>query len=286
MNLDDENPIETLDDTATEGVDAGGGEDATQADETPAFLFEGDEGADAGDLDIESADDTPLIKRMRERLRQEAREKREAKQEAERLKKLVPQQTSERGPKPTLESCGWDEDAFERAVLEWNGKKSEETRRTEAAREAALKAQEAWSNRVTNFQAKAKEILPNFDSVAQEVADHFGDDDAGNTAKAILIYADDPRLIAALKNSPAKLAELVALKNDPTALAIAVGELKGKIKTMPRRAAPPPETVSKGGAPSNNTTDKELERLEREADRTGDRSAVIRYKRSLREKAA
>ena len=190
------------------------------------------------------------------------------------------------GPKPTLESCGWEEEAFERAVIEWNGKKSESQRKADEAKAQAEQAQQAWAERQAKFAEKATAVVPNFDEVRDEVFDRFGSDSTGEIAKAILIYAEDPRLIAALKNSPPTMEKLLALKNDPTALAIAVGELKGKIKTMQRRAAPAPETVTRGGAPAAKTSDKELERLEKEADRTGDRTKVIEYRRKLKAQAA
>ena len=237
----EEAPAETLDEPKAPEAPA----------EEVAFVFDGD---DVG----ESDDGNTVIRTLREKTREQARLIKE-------LQEKVKPEPDQIGPKPTLESCGYDEDIFAQAVVEWNGKKSEAERAEQAKAESARKAQETWANRVTTFEAKAKQMVPNFNDIAASVADHFGDDEQGNIAKAILIYADDPRLVSALNASPAALAKLVALKNDPTALAIAVGELKGKIKAMPKGSAPPPEKVSRGGAPTNNTSDKELERLEREA---------------------
>lgn len=285
MNLDDDTPALTDDaalaepalDSAPAGDDAQADPAHGGEDDAVAFTFEGEEGAGE-----DRPDDSPPLREVRNRLRQEQREKAELRRELEALK--APKEAGP-GPKPTLESCGYDEEEFEKQVLAWGAKKSEADREAEAAQAKQREQQEAWANRVITFEKKATELVPNFRETAQSVADHFGNDDAGNVAKAILIYADDPRLIAALNSSPAKLAELVALKNDPTALAIAVGELKGKIRTMPRRSAPAPEAITKGGAPTAASTDKELERLVKEADRTGDRSAVIAYRRNQRAQA-
>jgi len=240
--------------------------------DTVAFTFEGDEPAE------EDSGNT-VIRSLREKTREQARLIKE-------LQDKVKPEPNQIGPKPTLESCGYDEDEKDRQLIEWHERKSKAEREAEAKAEAARKAQETWADRVTTFETKAKELVPNFADIAASVGDHFGDDEQGNIAKAILIYADDPRLVAALNASPAALAKLVAMKNDPTALAIAIGELKGKIKAMPRASAPPPEKITRGGAPTNNATDKELERLEKEAERTRDLSAVFSYKRKMRQIAA
>lgn len=279
MNLDDDTPqIEdlTLDTPEVDEPqpDAPAAEVEQPEDEPIGFTFEGEEGAEEP-----QPDDSPVIRTLREKTREQARRIKEL--EA----KTKPAEESA-GPEPTLESCGYDEDAFKQAFKDWTAKQGEAERRAREAEEAQRKRQEEWANRVATFETKAKEVVPNFTTVAQTVADHFGDDEAGNYAKAILIYADDPRLIAALNASPTKLAELVAMKNDPTALAIAVGELKGKIKPMARRQPPAPESITKGSAPVAASVDKELERLEKEADRSGDRSAVIAYRRKLRQNAA
>ena len=279
MNLDDDTPqIEdlTLDTPEVDEPQPDAAEVEQPEDEPVGFTFEGEEGAEEPE-----ADDSPVIRKLRERVREYARENKELKS------KIAPSaQDDQIGPEPTLESCGYDEDAFKQAFKDWTAKQGEAERRAREAEEAQRKRQEEWANRVATFETKANEIVPNFTTVAQTVADHFGEDEAGNYAKAILIYADDPRLIAALNASPTKLAELVAMKNDPTALAIAVGELKGKIKPMARRQPPAPESITKGSAPVAASVDKELERLEKEADRSGDRSAVIAYRRKLRQNAA
>lgn len=266
-------------------ANADGGEHAEgQQAEAAAFTFDGEDAT--GDDDALPEDAPNWAKSLRERNRELARDARAREQENRELKAQIAPKPVELGPKPTLETCGYDEEQFEQELTAWHGKKTDADRKAEATQADVRQKQEAWTSRVTNFEKKAAELVPNFDEVALSVADHFGNDEAGNVAKAILIYADDPRLIAALNSSPAKLAELVALKSDPTALAIAVGELKGKIRTMPRRQAPPPEAISKGGAPVAASVDKELARLEKDAERTRDRSEVIAYKRKLREAAA
>ena len=248
-------------------------EQAEEALEPEAFGF-ADEAEPAAE---EQAPD--LVSKLRKELRERDRKL------AELTKAQAAKEEPAIGPKPTMDSCGWDEEEFERQIDAWKGKQSEQQRKADEAKRAQESQQQAWVKRVQDFESKAKELrIPDFDQAVSEVSDEFGDDQAGQVAKAILIVANDPRLIAALRASPTKMQQLVALKGDPTALAIAVGEMKGKITAMPSRKAPDPEKIARGNSPSAAPVDKHLERLEAEAGRTGDRTQVIRYKQSLRDK--
>lgn len=247
-------------------------EEAENEAEPVAFTFDGES------EDEDQPDDSAVIRALRERTREQARRLKELES------KLPAAADDQLGPEPTLESCGYDEAEFarqHRAFLK--AEAAAEAKKTEAER-AQREQQEAWAKEVTDFEAKAAELrIPNFIEATQEVGDHFGDDINGQYAKVLLVKANDPRMVAALKASPAKLAELVQMKNDPARLAIALGELKGKIRAMPRRAAPAPETLPRGSAPrAPESEDKVLAKLEEEAVRTGSRTKVIAYKKQLR----
>jgi hypothetical protein len=59
-----------------------------------------------------------------------------------------------------------------------------------------------------------------------------------------------------------------------------IGKLEDKIKVERRKPLPAPDRPVTGTA-SLASTDKKLAQLEKEADRTGDRTALIRYRKSL-----
>jgi len=288
MNLDNE-PADNLDNDATEqghgepsgeagehleALDVSGAEVATDAgDDDPAFVFEGD------DPEAERADDSSTIRDLRAKLREEQREKHELKKQVEAA---AAPKADALPAKPTLEACGYDEEQFEQELTAWHGKKAEQDAKQSEQQAKARKMQESFQAQANSLGERGNAVVKDFDAQVAALADKFGTDLNGNAAKAALVFADDPRLIIALNNSPAKLAELLALKDMPLALAVKIGELKGKIQTMHRRTAPAPETVTKGGAPVNASADKQLEKLEKEAERTGNRTAVVAYKRSLR----
>jgi hypothetical protein len=94
------------------------------------------------------------------------------------------------------------------------------------------------------------------------------------------------RLIYALSKHPDKLAELAAIQ-DPLKLAAKVAKLEGQLRVVKKRRAPDPEQVERGsGRISHQPANKQREKLEKEADRTGDRTELIRFDRAQRAKTA
>ena len=66
--------------------------------------------------------------------------------------------------------------------------------------------------------------------------------------------------------------------------AFAVANLEAQLKVTPRKTKPEPERVISGASRSlSATTDSHLARLEAEADKTGDRSKIVSYKRQLKQ---
>lgn len=283
VDIDDElDHTPVIDDAA---LDAG---DDIQADDDdvdpPANDGDGEEVVFGfGDeSDEDHPDDTTVLRTLRQRQREDAREKAEMRRELDALKAKLPT-TEALGPEPQMEDFGFDEQEWKAEWVKWNGKKAQHEARQTEAQKTQQAQQAAWQTRVGEFYTKAEELrIPNLKDIEQSISDAFGDDPAGNAAKSILIYSGDPRLIAALSASPAKLSELVALKDRPVELAIAVGELKGKTV---KKVLPKPDKALRGQAPSMGG-DKHLAKLEAEAARTGDRSKLIAYRAQLKDKAA
>ena len=117
-------------------------------------------------------------------------------------------------------------------------------------------------------------------------AEHVVQSTLSQLQQNMIVHAvDKPELVIyALGSNPAKAKELAAIK-DPVRFAVAIGKLETQLKVQPRKQPPAPERHVRGTA-GGATIDNTLERLEAEADRTGDRSKVIAYKREQRAKAA
>lgn len=228
----------------------------------------GDEAAPAS----EDERDPGLVKHLRSEIR-----KRDA--ELTTLRKVDVPQVIEVGEKPTLESCEWDETAFETALDTWKERKAEADKAQTEAQDTAKRNQEAWAAELEDFgRKKAALKVPDFDAAEEEVVAGLS-----QVQQAIVIRAadDSAKVILALGRHPDKLKTLAAIQ-DPIKFTAALVKLEGQLKVTTRRKAPEVESDVRGSAPLSAASDKELERLEKDAERTGDRSKVIAHKRKLK----
>lgn len=252
-------------------------EPSEEQPENPEVNDEGEEETvvSFGDDAEQQPDDSSTIRHLREKLREKDTRIKE-------LETASPPKKVERKPEPTLEGCDYDEEKFKAEWKAWNAEESKvaDQQREAAEREKAVNAE--WENDFSTYQQK-KTALPfaDKDDVTDTVAASLD-----LVQQAVIVKsADDPALFTyAIGKSPTKLAELAKIK-DPIKFAAAVVRMEGAIKVTTKRKAPEPDRPLSGSGAVPKGDDKELERLEREADRTNDRSRVIAYKRKLKEKA-
>ena len=185
--------------------------------------------------------------------------------------------------KPTLEDVDYDEGRFELALEGW-----QESKRKVADAKAKAKAEQdrvgqEWQGRLAHYADKRAALKAgDFDEAEAIVIESFSVVQQG----VLLQGADDPALITlALGRHPAKAKELASIK-DPVKFAFAVAKLETQLKTSARKAAPEPERKIRGsGSTTVNISDAHLTRLEALADKSGDRTAVIAYKKAQRDKS-
>lgn len=238
----------------------------SEDEEVPELSF-GDEAAPAS-----GEQESQTIRQMRKELR-------EAQREAAELRRQVAPKTIEVGPKPSFAECDYDEERYEQAVDAWKARKAE----AEKAETEAQAAQRQWQEH-TEAQTRAYETgksglkFPDAAAFADAEADILSEP----IRKAVIEVADNPALVMySLWKRPDKAAELSQIKN-PIGLVKAITKLEVNLKVGTRRKAPAPEKITSGSASLAVGSDKTLERLEKDAARTGDRSKVLEYKRSLK----
>lgn len=248
--------------------------EAEETDEQPSeaepeetyYGFEGDEGA----APVPESDNS-VIRELRERNRElTARLKAsEARSQPEQI---------EVGEKPTLESCDYDEERYEAELDAFKDRKAK-AERLEKDREAEQEKQATqWREVQAAYDAdKAGLNIPDFESAEAEVAAVLPE-----SHRALLLKSGKgAALVAALSQSPKTLEDLSKL--DPADAAMMIGELRSKVQ-MKTRARPNVDRPVRGNA-SAASADKELERLEKEAERTGDRTKLINWKRDQKRKS-
>jgi hypothetical protein len=180
------------------------------------------------------------------------------------------------GPKPKLEDHDYDAERFEQALDAWHERKRQHDFMVEQARMAEQQQHQAWQAKLEGYsKAKAELKVRDYEdaeAIAQEV---FSVTQQG----VILQGAENPALVVyALGKNPKKAADLSKI-TDPVKFAFAVARLEKELKVTNRRAAPAPERIVQGTGRASGTVDSTLERLRAEAEKTGNYTKVLQYKR-------
>lgn len=250
-------------------------------DDAPVVVTLGDAVPDEADDDVEVPDDAPTwAKRVREVSEDRRRENRELKKRLADLEaKVAPVEVeTDLGKEPDLEDFDYDTDAFKKAWREWDAKAKEVETRKAAKHREIEQANEAWQAKVTGYQEGKKKLrVPDFEDAEEVVMAAFD-----QTQHGIMVHgAKDPALLAyAIGKTPGKAAELAAIK-DPIAFAFAVSKMEDQVKVTSRKPSTRPEGVVKATGKAGSALDDHLERLRSDAERTGDYSKVMAYKRQL-----
>jgi hypothetical protein len=251
---------------------------SAEEDEEETIIGFGDE-----EEEESSEDDTPTITRLRERNRDQTKTIREQAREIAELRQAgAAPKSIEVGPKPTLESCEYDDEKFETELDAWKSRKAEAEAEAEKATEQTRRAMDSYNRDLEAYAARKASIgVPDYEEAEERVVAALSIE---QQTVALQAAKDPAALVVALGRSPERLAELAKIDN-PWKLAAEIARMEGAVKVVKRKKAPALDRSQRGSAsvstPDANT---ELERLEKEADRTGNRTALIAYKRSLKAK--
>lgn len=211
---------------------------------------------------------------------------REAQKELRELREKLQQQTQVEqqikvGEKPTLESCGWDDTRYESELAAWFDRKRHADEKQRKAEEVQQKQQQEWQSKVDSYtKAKSELKVRDFDEAEAVIQENFSQVQQG----IIVQGAKNPALIVyALGKNQAKMKELAAI-TDPVQFAVAIGEIGKEIQMRPKQKPPAPEKVPTGSGSLSGSTDRTLDMLRAEAEKSGDYTKVMQYKNQLRNK--
>ena len=247
----------------------------------------GEDDPDDDDLSVEKEDDTDTIKQMRKAFKQ----KNEAsKVDKKRLKELEAKEAEresakdqvEVGDKPSRDDYEFDQDdKYETDLIAWNDRKRKLETKKQTTKAEAVAADERYQTRLSNYNTnKAALKVDDFEAVEDVVKEKFS-----VQQQSIAIHAlDKPELFMLAVGKNQKVLDRLSEIKDPVIFAVEIGKIEAMLKTTKRRS-PAPETRLKGSAAIGNTGDKNLEKLEREADKSGDRTKIIAYKRAQKKAA-
>ena len=253
IELPDETDVETTEDLPEEQDD-----EQNPVDDALGFSFDDDS------KDPFAGQEAPeWVKQMRRENREMKRQLKEREQA-----QAVPVLRD----KPTLHDFDYDSEAYEANLEQWYQEKAEH--------DEAVKAGEAqyqhYHSRYVDSVDNMRRLARDYDEVEDSIVDSL------NIAKQGLIktLADDPaRLVYTLGKSPNKLAQLASLDDIQFAKQIVLLEQQMTSKSRNPNKPQPKSHDLKGGAGGGDST---LAKLEADAERTGDRSKVIAYRKKMK----
>lgn len=184
------------------------------------------------------------------------------------------------GNKPKLEDFDYDTEKYEQELESWYVRKREADSIAAKAEEEAKAHQQAWRDKLDNYgKLKTDLKVKDFDEAEASVQELFDVTQQG----IVLQGADNPALVIyALGKNEKKAKELATIK-DPVKFAFEIAKLETQLKVINRKAPPPPEKTISGTGSTSGSIDSTLDRLRAEAEKTGDYSKVMAYKRQKRQ---
>lgn len=209
------------------------------------------------------------------------------KEQAKRIKELeakTAKPEEELGPRPKLDDpdIDYDEDKLYEAMDTWNKKKARIDDKKRQAEDRQRQDEARYSEKLTGYHERKTSLgVQNFESLEERVVEGLSD-----LQQSMIISATQKpeAVIAALGQHPRRLNELAKVE-DPVEFIAEIVRLEMNVKTSVRKKPAPERKMS---APTNGirgASDRKLEELEKEAERTGDRTKVLDYKRGLRRAA-
>ena len=241
-------------------------DDEAQADDDLGFSFDEPETDSEGHDPFAGQAAPEWVKQLR-------KENRELKKQL----KQTPQQpqVAQLREKPTIEEHDFDSAAYADDLEQWLNEKAQydEVVNTQKAK------YEAIDNRYFASVDKMRKIAPDYDDVEETVISTLSLDKQGLLKVGI---EDGAKLVYALGKSPNKLAELEQL--DPVSFVKQLGIMEFQMSQKSRNPnKPQPKQHELTGAAGGG--DSKLAKLEAEAAKTGDRTAIREYRKRMKQKS-
>lgn len=265
-----ENPEETQD-------EASQSDDETSEDEEFVITV-GDEEPEPSDDDFSGKPAPTWVKDLRKKEREARKRIKELEAQVQQAKPT--EKPIEVGPKPKLADFDYDEDQFETAVEQWHERKRQVEQQQAAKQAEEEKAKQAWQQKMQSYEERRQNVaskVKDFEEVEEAAKDKLT-----ATQQGILIHAaENPELIMYHLGKNPKKAQELSVITDPVLFAFAAAKLDSQMKIQTRKPATQPEKKPSGSAGLAGAVDQKLAQLEARAAKTGDRTELIKYKKSL-----
>lgn len=215
----------------------------------------GDEEISLSTEDDEHIDGKPApqwIKELRKGFKETQKENRELRRQLEQVQSKPAEvqqlQSDVIPPKPTLESCDYDEEAFDQAVTDWHEKKGRAEQVKQQQQRQQQEYQQRFQQRVDAHKQRASKLpVKDYQEMEEIVRAEVPD-----LHKEILIHCADEgsELIAYGLGKSQQLRQRVAAETDPIRAAFLLGQISKQVSLAPKpkKATKPEPEVRGGGA--------------------------------------
>lgn len=149
-------------------------------------------------------------------------------------------------PKPTLESCDYDEQAFETALTDWHEKKSRAEQQKQQQQRQQQEVIQRFQQRLEKHNERATRLPVKDYRETEEIVRR----ELPAIQQEILIHAADEgsELIAYALGKNQQLRQRVAAETDPIRAAFLLGQISKQVSLAPKpKKAPKPEPEVRGG---------------------------------------
>lgn len=285
--LDEEDNIDPIEDNqedesqenSEETQDESSQSDDEMSEDEEFVITVGDEEPEPSDEDDFSGKPAPTwVKDLRKKEREARKRIKELEAQVQQAKPT--DKPIEVGPKPKLADFDYDEDDFESAVEQWHERKRQVEQQQAAKQAEEENAKQAWQAKMQSYEERRQNVaskVRDFEEVEEAAKDKLT-----ATQQGILIHAaENPELILYhLGKNPKKAQELSEI-TDPIQFAFAAAKLDSQMKIQTRKPSTQPERKPSGSAGLAGVVDQKLAQLEAKAAKTGNRTELIKYKKSL-----
>lgn len=239
---------------SAEEVETNGEQTEEQTDEYS--LRVGDEEISLAEEDDDHVDGQPApqwVKDLRKNNREKDKELRELRRQLEQVQSRPAEQQPQQQvdvipPKPTLESCEYDEEAYEAALTDWHEKKGRAEQSKQQQQRQQQEYQQRFQQRVEAHKQRAAKLpVKDYQEMEEIVRAEVPD-----LHKEILIHCADEgsELIAYGLGKSQQLRQRVAAETDPIRAAFLLGQISKQVSLAPKpkKAIKPEPEVRGGGA--------------------------------------
>jgi len=229
--------------------------------------------------DEEEARAPEWVRDLRKEYRNEKRRAKELEQKIEQLERGSTPQAQPLGQKPTLEGVDYDTERYETELASWYENKREHDEKQNVVQSQQKAVQKEWDTKLESYHTSKTKLKVKDYEFAEDVVQ----DNLSVMQQAMIVQgADNPALVVyALGKHPMKAKEIASI-TDPVKFAFAVAKLESNLKINERKASSKPEKKISGTGRPSGSVDNTLDRLRADAEKTGDFSKVLQYKKQKR----